>query len=69
MTDDEEINPDSISLEDVQDMGKSEFRQWSYLKINEICDKLGKVENRQWMILSGIIITILLALTRIFLGA
>jgi len=69
MTDDKEMNPDSVSLEDVQGMDEGEFRQWSYLKINEICDKLGKVENRQWMILSGIIITILLALTRIFLGA
>jgi len=68
MSNDEEMNPDSVSLEDVQSMSEGEFRQWSYLKINEICDKLGKVENRQWMILSGIVITILIALVRIFLG-
>ena len=43
MSDDEEMNPDSVSLEDVQGMNEGEFRQWTYLKINEICDKLGKV--------------------------
>jgi len=69
MPDDEKINPDSVSLEDVQGMDEGEFRQWSYLKINEICDKLGKVQDRQWFILSGIVITILIALVRIFLGA
>jgi len=66
MSDEEEMNPDSVSLEDVQGMDEGEFRQWAYLKINEICDKLDKVESRQWGILSGIVITILLILARIF---
>jgi len=64
MSNDEEMNPDSVSLEDVQGMSEGEFRQWTYLKINEICDKLGKVENRQWIILGSILLTILLTILR-----
>lgn len=66
---DEEYNPDSITLEDVREMSEGEFRQWVFLKINEVCGKVTKVESRQWIILSGIIITILLILVRAFAGA
>jgi len=66
MTDDEQMNPDSVSLEDVKEMDGGEFRQYTYLKFEELCDDVSKVDRRQWAILSGIVITILLTLASIF---
>ena len=63
---DEEMNPDSVNLDDVKKMDEGEFRQYTYLKFEELCDDVSKLDKRQWGILSGIVITILLILVRIF---
>ena len=47
-------------------MNEGEFRQYTYLKFEELCDDVGKLDKRQWGILSGIVVTILLILVRIF---
>jgi len=65
---DEEMNPNSVDLDDVKGMDEGEFRQYTYLKFEELCDDMSKVDKRQWGIISGIVITILLILARI-LGA
>ena len=52
------INPDSVVLEDIQKMTPREFRQYTFLKLNGMDNKLIKIDNRLWALLVGVIITI-----------
>lgn len=75
------LNPDSITLENVQSMPPREFRQWNFLELKAIhkeikgCTEKNKetreavkgLDNRMWAALIGIVIMVLMVLGEAFL--
>lgn len=68
MAEEKTLNPDSVTLEDIKRMGAGEFRQWTFLRLNSIDEKLrghdkrfGKIESMLWGLLIAIIATLLAA--------
>ena len=52
------LNPDSISIEDIQRMSQREFRVYMFFKLNSIDSSVRKMDSRQWATIAGIIVTI-----------
>lgn len=46
MAEEKTLNPDSVSLEDITRMGPREFRQWTFLRLNSIDEKLKGHDSR-----------------------
>jgi hypothetical protein len=51
-------NPDGLSLEDIRKMDDGEFRQFVFLKLNNIDGTVRKLDTRVWAVLAGILVTI-----------
>ena len=69
MSDDKEMNPNSVSLEEFKEMDQGEARTWLYVKLNDLSEQVDRIDKRLWGVLTGVIIVILLILVRAFLGA
>jgi len=51
-------NPDDLTLEDIKRMDDGEFRQFVFLRLNDIRGTVHKLDSRQWATVAGILITI-----------
>jgi len=60
--DKEEMNPDSVSLEEFKEMNQGEARTWLYVKLNDLSEQVDKIDKRLWVILGSILLTILLTI-------
>lgn len=56
------MNPDSVSLEDIKEMRPGEFRQWTFLMIQRLDERTRRIDQRLWMVLATIILSILLVI-------
>lgn len=70
------LNPNSITLENVQNMPPREFRQWNFLELKaihkeikggteknkETWEAVKALDNRVWAALIGIVITLLIVI-------
>lgn len=64
------LNPNSITLRDIQNMSSREFRQWDFMKMNDMGEDIKKTENvvrrldtKLWGVLVAIIITLATVVT------
>lgn len=52
----ENLNPDSVTLEDVIKMNSREWKIYTFMKLNKLDGCVGKIENRLWYVITAVVV-------------
>lgn len=50
------LNPNNVTLADVERMTPKEFRIYSFMKLNKLDGCVGKIENRLWYVITAVVV-------------